>query len=102
FVATEHLLDDQIDLAGVRRQAVRRRLPQLAEGAGRIEQAIRMLKADAGARASFDEREQQLVRRREHARVFDADAGEVVDVEEAPIVDFVERRTPEREAVRLS
>ncbi len=60
-----------------------------------------MIEADAGDRAFRDEIEQQRVRGVEHARVFHAQAREIVDVEEAAIVDLVERRAPVRQPIRL-
>ena len=48
-----------------------------------------------------DHREDQLVRACEYLRVFDAQAGEVVDVEEAPVVDLVRGDAPVCEPVVL-
>ena len=44
---------------------------------------------------------EQLVRGSEDLRIFDAQAGELVHVEKAPIVDLVRRRAPVRQPVSL-
>ena len=48
-----------------------------------------------------DEPQDQPVGRLEDTRILHPEAAKLVDVEEAPIVDLVERRPPVRQAVRL-
>ena len=48
-----------------------------------------------------EQRLEQLVDRREHVAVLDAQAGQRVDVEEPAVVDLVRRGPPVRQPVRL-
>ena len=43
----------------------------------------------------------QLVRRRKDARILHAQPDQIVDVEEAPVIDLLARHAPERQPVRL-
>ena len=51
--------------------------------------------------AALDHAEDQPVRRLEQLRQFDAQPGEIVDVEKAAIVDLLGRDAPERDPVGL-
>ena len=53
-----------------------------------IEQAIRMVEAQAGHEALAQEAKDQRVHRREDVGLLDADGGQVVDVEEPAIVNL--------------
>ena len=109
LVAGEDLLGDDVERA-IRRQPIgrafesqrpRREVLQHREVARRVEQAVGVVDADRVTLPSRISDREQLVRRLEDLRVLDAQAGERVDVEEAPVVDLVRRRAPVREAVGL-
>ena len=68
----------------------------------RIGQPIGMVDAQAIDAAALGEPADQAVRRLEHRAVLDADAGEVGDLEEAPVVDLVRRHAPVGEPVVLA
>ena len=69
---------------------------QALEVAGGIGQPVRMVDPQPVDQALRDERERQAMRLREHLRVLLADAGEVVDVEEAPVPPRVRVEVEER------
>ena len=105
LAAGENLLGDHV-------QRPAARAPLDAPGGGRdvlqhvevlrgIEQPVGMIDADAGDPFLAQQARQQLVNRLEHRRVFDAQAGQRVDVEEAAVVDLVRRGPPVRQPVRL-
>ena len=87
----EDLLD--YDIQRLRLQALQVRL--------RIVQAIDMIDAQAVDHAALDQLEGEPVRAVEHARLVHAQRREVVDVEEAPVVDLVDRYAPVRQSIRL-
>jgi hypothetical protein len=60
-----------------------------------------MVDADARDEPPFDQLQQQRVGIGKDARIFHAQAGEIVDVEKAPVIDLIERRPPVREAIGL-
>ena len=60
-----------------------------------------MVDAQAGHRALAHETEEQAVRRLEDRGVFHPDRGQLVDVEEAPVVDLLAGHPPVRRAVGL-
>ena len=66
-----------------------------------VEQAVGMVDAQAVDLALAQEAEDQLVRRVEDLRPFHAQGGQLVDVEEAAIVDLVGGDAPERQAIGL-
>ena len=51
--------------------------------------------------ALFDQIEEQRVRGGEDRGIFHPQPDEIVDVEESPVVDLVERGAPVRQAIRL-
>ena len=65
----------------------------------RIAQAVDMVEAQALQRVLRDQARHQ---RMEHGGILDADAGEVADIEEAPIVHRREGDAPIGEAVMLA
>ena len=95
--AAENLLDDDkegIDLAAAL-------LLQAAEiVAGGVE-AVDVIDAQTGDRAAAHELERETVDLLEDERIFHAQRGELVDVEEAAVVDLFGGDAPVREAVRL-
>ena len=74
---------------------------QLLEILLRQIEAVRVIDPHAGHRAGADQLEQQFMRRVEHLRQFHPDRGEIVHVEEAPVVDLLGRDAPEGETIRL-
>ena len=60
-----------------------------------------MIDAQAGDGAALHQLEDEAVHLVEHRRVFHAQRRELVDVEEAPVVDLLRRDAPVREPVRL-
>ena len=60
-----------------------------------------MIDPQARDRASRDQLEQQPMRRIKDLRQFHPDRGQIVDVEETAVVDFLRRHPPESEAIRL-
>ena len=67
----------------------------------RREQAVDVIDAQAGRRASPNQLEDEPMHLVEHRRIFHAQRRELVHVEEAPVVDFLGRDAPVREPVRL-
>ena len=63
-----------------------------------IEQPVRVIDPDRVHLPVANQLAEQLVGRVEDVCVLDAQAGQRVDVEEPPVVDFVRRRTPVRQA----
>jgi hypothetical protein len=80
-----------------------RRKPRLAGARNtvRIGEAVGMVDAQAVRLALRDELHHAPMRRREDVLALGAQAGEIVDVEEAAVVDVVGGHAPEREAVGL-
>ena len=68
--------------------------------AGGVE-TVRMVHPEAGDLAFADETEDQLVTRREDLGALHADGGQIVDVEEAPVVDLVASYPPVGQPVGL-
>ncbi len=64
-------------------------------------QTVRMVHAEARDLALADEAEDQLVTRREHLGALHADGGQIIDVEEAPVVDLVPGHAPVGQPVGL-
>ncbi len=60
-----------------------------------------MIDAQSRGGAPLHELEGEAVDLVEDRRIFHAQRGELVDVEEAPVVDFLGRDAPVRKAVRL-
>jgi hypothetical protein len=58
-----------------------------------------MIDPHTGDRASCDQLEKKLMGRIKHFRQLHPDRGEIVHVEEAPVVDLLRRDPPKREAV---
>jgi hypothetical protein len=77
------------------------RLLQRREVRGRIVQAVRVVEPEAGDEPVAHELEHQPMRLLEDLRVLHAHRAELVDVEEAAVVDLVEGRAPVRQPVRL-
>src|SRR6185436_13155335 len=78
------------------------KLPKAAVILQRIAQAVDMIDAQTLHAVFRYESGHKLVHGTECARVFDADAGEVVDIEKAPIVDRRYGNAPIREAIMLT
>ncbi len=98
FVGAEDLLDDEVER--IVPHATHRVL-QPAEIRGRIEQAIGMIQPQSRDPVLRDEPQDQPVGGVEDTGILHPEAAQLVDVEEAPIVDLVKRRPPVRKAVRL-
>ena len=105
FAARQDLFGDDVERSrpgsagyapGVGRQVL-----QHLEIPGRVEQAIRMIDADAAHQTVAQKRRQQLVNRAEHLRIFDPQPGQGVDVEEPAIVDFLRGGPPVCQPVGL-
>ena len=67
----------------------------------RIVQAVDMIDAQAVDHAALDQLEDEPVRAVEHAALIHAQRREIVDVEEAPVVDLIDRDAPVRQPIRL-
>src|SRR5262245_26765809 len=99
LVSPENLFDDEIVL----------RVPeggelasQPAQIAARIVEAVRMVDAKTLDLSFGDQLEQAAMGRVEHCIVLGAQAGEIIDVEEPPVVDLIGCHAPVREPVRLA
>ena len=106
FVAGQDLFDDEIDGAAILRQRNSERLRRTSLQAFRnIRSANRGRPGDRCARRVTaplaDQLEEQPMRRVENLRQFHPDRGEIVDVEETPVIDFLRRHPPESEPVGL-
>jgi hypothetical protein len=66
-----------------------------------IVEAVDVIDPQALEPAVADHLEDEAVRLREHLRIFDAHAGQIVDIEEAPVVDVVDGDAPEGQPVVL-
>jgi len=66
-----------------------------------IEQSVDVIDAEAVDRATLQQRERVGVCALEHRRHFHPDRRQLVDVEEAPIVDFLSGYPPVRKAIGL-
>ena len=66
-----------------------------------IQQAVRMIDAQPFHQALRQPAPQQLVGLGKNAGVFHAQAHQVIDVEEAPVIDFLRRNAPVRQPVWL-
>ena len=91
-------------LAGIPGPATKLQEPlllQLPQVAPRIEQAIGVVDPQAVHQAAVEQVEHQGVGAFENLRMLDADGRQLVDVEEAAIVDFVGRHAPIGQAIRL-
>ena len=60
-----------------------------------------MIDPQPGDRAAPDQLEQEPMRVVENLRQFHPDRGQIVDVEETPVIDFLRRHPPESEAISL-
>ena len=76
-------------------------LLQLAEVVRRVPEAVRVVDAQAGHLSLGEQPEDEFVRRAEDLGLLDADRRQVVDVEEAAVVDLLRRDAPEGRAVGL-
>src|SRR5215213_9479360 len=74
---------------------------QIAEVASGIPEAIRVVDSQPGHRAPGDQPQQESVRRGEDLGDFLAHGGQLIDGEEATVVDLLARRAERGEAVRL-
>src|SRR5262249_56953727 len=74
---------------------------QVAQIAGRREEAVRMIDAETCHRSLTDEAEDQPVGLLEDRRLFHPDRRQFIDVEEAPVADLIAGYLPEGQAVRL-
>jgi len=83
--------------AGARGEAVLQALEIL----GRVVQAVGVVDAQAVDHATCGQVERHALCGLEYRRVFNAHCRELVDVEEAPVVDLVGGDAPESEAIRL-
>ncbi len=93
FSVAEDLLDHDPRAAGLGREALEIR--------ARVEEPVDVVEAKPVDRSLAEETKHELVRRGEHLRILHAKRGEVVDVEEAAVVDLVERGSPVRETIGL-
>ena len=67
----------------------------------RVQQAVDVVDAQARHLAGAQQLEGLVVDRFQHLRLLDADRGQVVDVEEATVVDLLGGDAPEAQAVGL-
>ena len=105
LVGPENLFDDEVDGAfrmviGPGRESGGPRLqpPQVVV---RREEAVDVIDAQPGRRASRQELEHELVDLVEHGRVFDPQRRELVHVEEPAVIDFFRGHVPVGQSVRL-
>ena len=109
FVRRQDLFDRHVERlpsaarprTAARRQQIAHVRLQARDVVDRIDQAVGMIDAQAGHLAFADQPQNQAVRGLEHRRIFHAHAGQLVHVEEAPVVDFVRRRPPVGQPVVL-
>ncbi len=94
LVAREDLLGEDVEIAAAE-------ILQHREIARRIEEAVRVIDSHRLHAAVLQQLRQQLVGRGKDLRVLDAQPRELVDVEEAPVVDLVRRGAPVRQPVGL-
>ena len=94
FIAREDFFDDDV-------RPRRRRADAASRNTGPGRTTRRYGRCADPAPAAFDHSEDQPVRRLEQLRHFDAQPGEVVDVEKAPVVDLLGRDAPERDPIGL-
>ncbi len=97
FVAEQDLLDHEIERLPERGRTVDEQV-RIAAG---IVEAVDVVDAQPLDAAVGDHGEHELVRAREHFRILHAQAGQIVDVEETPVVDLIRRHAPERGPVML-
>ena len=86
FAAREDFLDDEVAIGHA---GTSERCTQPLEIRARLEEAIDVVDSQSVDDALAEQLEHERVRVLEHLRQLDADAREVVDVEEPPIVDVV-------------
>ncbi len=93
------LLDQQIQIAvgGLARLGL-----QLLEILRGIVEAVGMIDAQAIELAVAEQFQHQSMRGLEHRLVLHAKRGEIVDVEEAAVVDVIRRHSPVGEAIALA
>ena len=104
LVVREDLLDDQVEAARPGRdpaRSARGPLPQPLQVVARIEQAVHMVDAHPVQAPAPDQIEREGVHELEHRRVLHADGRQLVDVEEAPVVDLFAGHAPVRQTVGL-
>ena len=65
----------------------------------RFKQTIRVIHAQSANMALPHQIENQLMHRRKYFGIFHANSRQIVDVEEAPVVDLIHRNAPEAEAI---
>jgi hypothetical protein len=76
-------------------------LLQLAKVTGRVPEPIGMIDAQTGCPALGQHSEDQLVGGLEDFGQLDSNGGQVIDVEEAPVIDLLSCHPPECQAVGL-
>jgi hypothetical protein len=68
----------------------------------RVVKTVRVIDSQPCDMARCDQLQDLLVRGLEDTRILHPDRAQIVDVEEPPIVDLVERRFPVRDPIRLT
>ncbi len=105
FVARQNLFDHEVNGAPILRERSAQRFGatalQFLEILFRQIESVRMIDPHAGDRARADQFEQQPMRRIEDLGQLHPDRGEIVDVEETAVVDFLRSHAPESEAIGL-
>ncbi len=116
LVAAQDLLDHEVNgpLGGTRRGGSRtgggaplrperlRHSPlQFFEVFVRQIKTVRMIDPQARDRASRDQVEEQPMRFVKNLRQFHPNSREIIDIEEAPVIDFLRRHPPKSEAIGL-
>jgi hypothetical protein len=86
LAGSEDFFDEDVEALSLRLQPLEVLL--------RVVQAVRVVDAQAGNSPLFDQLERERVRRLEDLFVFLRQRGEVIDVEEPPVVDLVRRGPP--------
>ncbi len=103
--AGQNFLDDHVNRASVFRQwqaehADRTVLERFEIFSWQI-QAVGMIDPQSGHCSCSDKIEKQQVRSLEYFRQFHPNSGQIVHIEEAPVVDLLSRDAPESETIRL-
>ena len=101
FPGGEDLLDQDRRTRGVRGACSRHGGGERVEVRGGIEQPVDVIDAKPRDRAVGDPAEHPRMRGGEHERVLDAHADQIVDLEEAPVVQVVAGASPVHQAIGL-
>ena len=105
LAGSQDLLGDDVEVAACLRgrggAGARTLALKASEVFGWGVEAIGMVDAEPGHLSRADEAEDEAVRLGEDLRVFHADRGELIDVEEAPVIDFLTSNAPEGYPVGL-